>query len=175
MCCPMTSRYLLIIRLCRRPNIFRSTSCKFWADSERAASGGRCSPSKSQYANPILLVQKSGTGFRMVVDYRKVNAKIRFDSYSMPSIEQAFDQFAGAVIFSVFGINSAYIQIPLTPRSIRVTAFFYTLCVVRVIRTPWKLLWVVRAQLELWACYSLIWSEIMSLTNLMNWWCTLVW
>lgn len=34
-----------------------------------------------------------------------------------------FDQFSGAVVFSVLDLNSAYFQIPLTPRSRRVTAF----------------------------------------------------
>jgi len=57
----------------------------------------------------------------MVVDYRKVNSKILFDSYPMPSVEQAFEQISGAVIFSIFDLNSAYFQIPLTPRSRRVT------------------------------------------------------
>jgi hypothetical protein len=36
----------------------------------------------------------------MVVDYRKVNAKVLFDSYPLPILEQALDQFTGAVIFS---------------------------------------------------------------------------
>jgi len=54
---------------------------------------------------------------------RKVNAKIQFDAYPMPSVEQAFDQFSGVVIFSVFDLNSAYYQIPLTPKSRKVTAF----------------------------------------------------
>jgi len=59
----------------------------------------------------------------MVVDYRRFNSKILFDSYSMPSVEQAFEQFSGAVIFSIFVLNSAYFQILLTPSSRRVTAF----------------------------------------------------
>ena len=59
----------------------------------------------------------------MVVDYRKVNAKILFDSHPLPTLEQAFDQFTGAVIFSTFDLNSAYFQIPLKPRSRRATAF----------------------------------------------------
>jgi len=62
-------------------------------------------------------------GSRLVVDYRKVNAKILFDSYPMPTIDQAFEQFAGATIFSVLDLNSAYFQIPLTPSIRRVTAF----------------------------------------------------
>jgi hypothetical protein len=35
----------------------------------------------------------------MVVDYRKVNSKVVFDSYPMPTIEQAFEQFGGAGVF----------------------------------------------------------------------------
>jgi len=37
-------------------------------------------PSKSPYASPVFLVPKNSGGVRMVVDYRKVNAKIVFDS-----------------------------------------------------------------------------------------------
>jgi hypothetical protein len=39
-------------------------------------------PSKSPYASPAFLVPKGGGGFRMVVDYRKVNAKVVFDYHS---------------------------------------------------------------------------------------------
>jgi hypothetical protein len=65
-------------------------------------------PSKSPYATPAFLVPKSGGGFRMVVDYRKVNSRIVFDSYPMPTIDQAFEQFGGAVVFSMLDLNSAY-------------------------------------------------------------------
>jgi len=80
-------------------------------------------PSKSHYSSSGFLVPKCPVGFRIVVDYRKFNAKLLFDSYPMPPIDQAFDQFSDAVIFSVFDFNSAYFQIPLTPRSRRFTAF----------------------------------------------------
>ena len=80
-------------------------------------------PSKSPYASPAFLVPKRDGGYRMVVDYRKVNTKVVFDSYPMPTIEQALDQFGGAVVFSVLDLNSAYYQIPLSRRSRCVTAF----------------------------------------------------
>jgi hypothetical protein len=81
-------------------------------------------PSKSPYASPAFLVpKKGGDSFRMVVDYRKVNPKIVFDSYPMPTIDQAFEQLGGAVLFSVFDLNSAYYQIPLSASSRPVTAF----------------------------------------------------
>ena len=41
----------------------------------------------------------------------------------MPTIDQALKQFIGAAFFSVFDINSAYYQIPLSTASRRVTAF----------------------------------------------------
>jgi hypothetical protein len=84
---------------------------------------GVIGPSKSPFAIPAFLVPKGGGGFHMVVDYRKVNSKIVFDSYPMPKIDQAFDQFGGAVVFSVLDLNSAYFQIPLSNRSRQVTAF----------------------------------------------------
>jgi hypothetical protein len=59
----------------------------------------------------------------MVVDYRKVNTNVVFDSYPMPTIDQALEQFGGAVRFSVSELNSAYYQISLSERSRRFTAF----------------------------------------------------
>jgi hypothetical protein len=80
-------------------------------------------PSKLPYASPAFLVPKSGGGFRMVVDYRRVNFRIVFDSYPTPTIDQAFEQFGGAVVFSVLDLNFAYYQIPLSSRSRQITAF----------------------------------------------------
>jgi hypothetical protein len=37
-------------------------------------------PSKSPNASPAFLIPKGGGGFRMVVDYRKMNSRIVFDS-----------------------------------------------------------------------------------------------
>jgi transposase InsO family protein len=84
---------------------------------------GTVKHSKSPYASPAFLVPKGKGEYRLVVDYRKLNAKIRFDSYPLPTIDQAFEQFAGANIFSVLDLNSAYFQIPLSTRSRRITAF----------------------------------------------------
>jgi hypothetical protein len=80
-------------------------------------------PSKSPYASPAFLVPKRDGGFRLVVDYRRVNRKVVFDSYPTATIDQALDQFGGAVVFSVLDLNSAYYQIPLSEKSRRITAF----------------------------------------------------
>jgi hypothetical protein len=80
-------------------------------------------PCKSPYASPAFLVSKRDGGLRLVVDYRKVNSEVLFDSYPMPTIDQTLHQFGGASVFSVLDLNSAYYQIPLSERSRRVTAF----------------------------------------------------
>ena len=80
-------------------------------------------PIRSPYARPAFLIPMSGGGFFLVVDYRKVNSRVVFDSYPMPTFEQAFEQFGGATVFTVLDLNSAYYQIPLSNRSRRVTAF----------------------------------------------------
>ena len=56
-------------------------------------------PSKYPYASPAFLLSKSGGGYRMVVDYRKVSRKICFDSYPLPTLESAFQHFSGQPCF----------------------------------------------------------------------------
>jgi hypothetical protein len=77
----------------------------------------------SQYASPAFLVPKSQGGYRIVVDYRRLNQKVVFDAFPMPSLEHAFGNFQGAKVFSILDLNSAYYQIPLSAKSRKATAF----------------------------------------------------
>jgi hypothetical protein len=52
-----------------------------------------------------------------------VNSRIVFDSYPMSTIDQAFEQIGGAVVFSVLDLNYTYYQIPLSSRSRQIIAF----------------------------------------------------
>jgi hypothetical protein len=94
-------------------------------------------PSKSQYASPAFLIPKNSGGFRLVVDYRKVNSKINFDSYPLTTIDQALQLFSGAVVFSVLDLNSAYFQIPLTPAAVVLPPFALLLACSSLINCPW--------------------------------------
>jgi hypothetical protein len=42
----------------------------------------------------------------------------------MPTIDQAFEQFGGTVVFSVLDLNSAYYQIPLSSRSRQIVVYW---------------------------------------------------
>lgn len=90
---------------------------------------GVIEPSRSSYASPAFLVPKPNGKSRMVLDYRKLNAQIEIDSVPLPDLHSAFDWFGKAKYFSIFDLNQAYHQIPLTPDSKPLTAF----CV------PWNL------------------------------------
>jgi hypothetical protein len=53
----------------------------------------------------------------MVVDYRKVNAKVVFYSYPMPTTEQTFQQFGGALVFSVLDLTPRITRFPFLARA----------------------------------------------------------
>jgi len=90
---------------------------------------GVIEPSRSQYSSAAFLVPKPNGKYRMVLDYRKLNAKIEIDSVPLPDLHSAFDWFGKARFFTVFDLNQAYHQIPLKEESRHLTSF----CV------PWNL------------------------------------
>lgn len=53
-------------------------------------------PSSSPWASPIVLVPKKGGSVWFCIDYRKVNAVTRRDTYPLPGIDDTLDTLAGA-------------------------------------------------------------------------------
>lgn len=86
-------------------------------------------PSISNYASPCFAVPKPNNKHRLVVDYRKLNQKVQFESIPVPDLKTAFSFFGKARYFVVIDLNQAYHQIPLSQKSKPYTAF----C------TPWNL------------------------------------
>ena len=79
--------------------------------------------STSQWASPAFLIPKRDKGWRLVVDYRKLNGKVQVDPYPTPSVEHAFQYLSEAKVFSILDLNSAFNQIPLSESSKKYTAF----------------------------------------------------
>uniref|UniRef100_A0A0A9Z9D6 RNA-directed DNA polymerase n=1 Tax=Lygus hesperus TaxID=30085 RepID=A0A0A9Z9D6_LYGHE len=88
---------------------------------------GVIEPIYTDTASPCFLVPKqnsnSADSWRLVTDYRELNSKLEFLQYPVPSIESAFMHLKRAKYFSVLDLNSAYNQIALTKRSMKLTAF----------------------------------------------------
>jgi hypothetical protein len=80
-------------------------------------------PSCSHYSSPMFLVPKPGGSYRAVVEIRALNKKIAIESVPLPDVHSAFHWFAKAKYFSVFDLNAAYHQIPLSKAFRKLTAF----------------------------------------------------
>ena len=80
-------------------------------------------PSNSPWASPVVLVNKLDGGIRFCVDYKKLNAITRKDSYPLPRIDDTLDALFGMKYFSTLDLASGYWQVELTEKDKEKTAF----------------------------------------------------
>ena len=89
---------------------------------ETLLASGIISPSRSPWASPVLLVPK-GDGFRMCIDYRRLNEVTRKEIYALPRIDDVLDTLTGKMYFTTLDLASGYFQIGMHPDSRAKTAF----------------------------------------------------
>jgi len=77
------------------------------------------------WASPALLVKKASGGFRMVIDYRGLNAATIPQKLRIPRIDEVFDAIGEhrPKYFSVLDCTQGFHQVPLHPDSKEKTAF----------------------------------------------------
>jgi len=80
-------------------------------------------PSTSEWARPVFFVPKKDGLARFCVDYRRLNAVTKKDSYPIPRMEDCIDSLGDARVFATFDCNAGYGQIPMVPDDIDKTAF----------------------------------------------------
>jgi hypothetical protein len=84
---------------------------------------GYIRPSSSPWGAPVLFVQKKDGSQRMCVDYRSLNDVTIKNKYSLPRIDDLFDQMRGARVFSKIDLRSGYHQMKIRPSDIPKTTF----------------------------------------------------
>jgi len=68
-------------------------------------------PSNSPWGAPVLFVKKKDGTLRLCIDYRQLNKVTVKNRYSLPQIDDLFDQLKGARVFSKIDLRSGYHQL----------------------------------------------------------------
>lgn len=84
---------------------------------------GLITHSNSAFGVPVLLVNKGEVDWRLVFDYRPLNALTIKGKYPLPVIDELLDELAGAQWFSKLDLKAGYHQIRLAPGEEYKTAF----------------------------------------------------
>lgn len=80
---------------------------------ENLMNAGLIEESTSDYSSPAILVKKPNNEFRLCIDYRKLNKKIKKIQYPMPIIEEVLGKLANNNYFAKLDLASGYYQIPI--------------------------------------------------------------
>ena len=70
-----------------------------------------------------LIPTRTAIGWRVCIDYRKLNTTTRKDHYPLPFIDQMLDRLAGHSHYCFHDGYSSYNQIPITPKDQEKTTF----------------------------------------------------
>jgi hypothetical protein len=84
---------------------------------------GIITPSISPWSSPIVLVRKKDSTYRFCIDYRKLNACTKKDTFPIPNIQLSLATIGKADFFSSIDLQSGYHQVELHPDSKEKTAF----------------------------------------------------
>ena len=95
--------------------------------------------STSEWASPIVIVKKKDGSNRICVDYRRLNAKTKFDAYLMPRIDDLLDNIGQSKYLTTLDMMKGYWQVQMDERDKEKTAFTSPLGLLQFTTMPFGL------------------------------------
>ena len=94
-----------------------------WQHIQEMLDGGAIWPSQSPWCNAIVLVPKKDGTLRFCIDFRRLNARTKKDSYPLPKCPDTVESLVGAHYFSTMDLKSGFWQVKVSEESHQYTAF----------------------------------------------------
>ena len=82
-----------------------------WENLQDMLDGGAIRPSKSPWCNAIVLVRKKDGTLRFCINFWKLNARTKKDSYPLPHMQETMESMVGARFFSSMDLKSGFWQV----------------------------------------------------------------
>ena len=76
-----------------------------------------------------LIPMRTVTGWRVCIDYRRLNEATRKDHFPLPFVDQMLERLAGHMFYCFLDGMSGYFQIPIAPEDQEKATFTWYLCV----------------------------------------------
>nr|GEV27272.1 putative reverse transcriptase domain-containing protein [Tanacetum cinerariifolium] len=80
-------------------------------------------PSSSHWAAPVLFVKKKDRSFCMCIDYQELNKLTVKNRYTLPRIDDLFDQLQSSSVYLKIDLRSGYHKLQIREEDIPITAF----------------------------------------------------
>ena len=80
-------------------------------------------PSTSPWGAPVLFAKKKHKTLRLCIDYRQLNRVTIKNRYPLPRIDDLFDQFRGARVYTKINLRTSYHQLGVRDTNIPKTTF----------------------------------------------------
>jgi hypothetical protein len=84
---------------------------------------GLICPSVSPWGAPIIFIQKKDGSWRLCIDYRQLNKATITNQYSLPRIDDLFNQMKGVMVSSKMDLQSGYHQLWIKEDDVPNTTF----------------------------------------------------
>ena len=85
--------------------------------------GGAIHPSQSPWCNAVVLVRKKDGSLHFCINFRRLNAKTKKDSYPLPRMQETMESMVGSRYFSCMDLKSGFWQVKMSEKACQYTAF----------------------------------------------------